>query len=110
MRYSGKFGYAVPTETAPGVWEDVITERDYIGDVVQRTEVLEGDSVLPSYRTTTSISVLSDGVLKQNYADLRYVTYAGERWTVASAVLQPPRIVVYIGEVYNGPIAAPDSP
>lgn len=105
MRYSGKFGLAVPTEIAPGVWDDVITERDYIGDVVQSTEAfsLEG-SVLPQYRTTTSVSVLSDGVLKENYTDLRYVTHAGQRWTIASIAVQPPRLVIYIGEVYNGPI------
>lgn len=106
MRYSGKFGYAVQTETSPGVWEDVITERDHLGDVIQRTEVLGSDSsVLPEYRTTTSISVLSDGTLKTNYQTLRYVWYMGKRWTVASAVLQPPRLIVYIGEVYNGPTA-----
>ena len=104
MRYSGKIGIAVQTETAPGVWEDVITERDYLGNVENRTEVLElGDSVLPEYRTTTSISVLSDGVLKENYSDIRYVTNGGVKWTIASAVLQWPRLVLYIGEVYNGP-------
>lgn len=104
MRYSGKIGYAVPTETAPGVWEDVITEVAALGDVVQRTEVLEGtDSVIPSYRTTTSISVPSGGVLKERYNDLRYVTYMGKNWTISSAVLQPPRLIIYIGEVYNGP-------
>ncbi len=105
MRYSGKFGYAVTTEIAPGVWEDVITEIDKLGDVVQSTETFAlADSVLPQYRTTTSVSVLSDGVLKENYTDLRYVTYAGQRWTIGSIVVQPPRLIIYIGEVYNGPI------
>lgn len=104
MRYSGKIGYAVPTETAPGVWVDVITEHPKIGDVVQRTEVLDGsDSVIPQYRTTTSISVLSDGVLKENYRHLRYVSYMGENWMIGSAVMQDRRLVIYIGEVYDGP-------
>lgn len=104
MRYSGKIGIAVQTETAPGIWKDTITEHSKLGDVKQRTEVLgSDDSVLPQYRTTTSISVLSDGVLKENYKNLRYVTYMGERWTIASVVNEPPRLVLYIGEVYNGP-------
>lgn len=104
MRYSGKIGYAVQTEKAPGIWEDVITERDKLGEVIQRTEALDsGDSVLPQYRTTTSVSVLSDGVLAENYENLRYVTYMGKRWTIASAVMQGVRLVLYIGEVYNGP-------
>lgn len=108
MRYSGKFGFAVPTETVPGVWKDVVTERDYIGDVVQRTETFSvADSVIPQYRTTTSISVLCDGVLKESYKGLRYVEYMGENWVAASVVMQWPRIIVYIGEVYNGPTPAP---
>lgn len=107
MRYSGMIGYAVQTEISPGIWEDTITEVPKLGDVVQRTEVLgSDDSVLPQYRTTTSISVLSDGVLKENYENLRYVTHLGKRWTIASAVFEPPRLVLYIGEVYNGPIPA----
>lgn len=107
MRYSGAIGIAVQTEKSPGIWEDTITEVPKLGDVVQRTEVLgSADSVLPQYRTTTSISVLSDGVLKENYENLRYVTYMGKRWTIASAVIDAPRLVLYIGEVYNGPIPA----
>jgi hypothetical protein len=109
MKYSGKFGISTgQEETSPGVRDDVIVERDYIGDVIQETEnvVVEGE-VLPTMRTTTSFSVISDGVLKEHYRDLRYVTYAGERWSIASVVLQPPRLVVYIGEVYNGPTPEP---
>jgi hypothetical protein len=107
MKYSGKFGLGSTVETVAGVWEDVITEVDYIGDVVQSTEAfsLEG-SVLPQYRTTTSVSVLSGGVDKEDYTDLRYVTYAGQRWTIASVVVEPPRLVIYIGEVYDGPFPA----
>lgn len=105
MKYVGKFGFATgQTETSPGVTEDVIVERDYIGDVVQRTEAFDvAGSVLPQYRTTTSVSVLSDGVLKESYSDLRYISYMGENWTIGSAVLQWPRLIIYIGEVYNGP-------
>lgn len=86
--------------------EDVITQRDYLGDVVQRTEVFStAESVLPQYRTTTSISVLSDGVLAENYRNIRYVSYMGRNWAVSSAVMQFPRLVIYISEVYNGPTA-----
>lgn len=105
MRYSGKVGYAVQTEVSPGVWEDTITERAKLGTVIQRTEALDsGDSVLPQYRTTTSVSVLCDGVLKENYDNLRYVSYMGKNWTISSAVMQWPQLVLYIGEVYNGPL------
>lgn len=104
MRYSGNFGFGEPAETAPGVWEDVVTERPYLGDVKQSTEAFSvAGSVLPQYRTNTSVSVLSDGVLREKYTHLRYVTYMGQKWTIASCVHEPPRIVIYMGEVYNGP-------
>ena len=104
MRWAGKIGYSVQSEVAPGVWDDVITELDRVGDVVQTTEAFyQGESVLPQKRITTSISVVCDGVLKENYEDIRYLTYAGHRWAPSSVVLQWPRIVIYMGERYNGP-------
>ena len=109
MRYSGKIGYAVQTETSPGVWEDTITERAKLGTVKQRTEALDsGSSVLPEYRTTTSVSVLCDGVLKENYDNLRYLSHLGKNWVIASAVMEWPELILYIGEVYNGPLPIPE--
>lgn len=104
MRFSGKIGFATRAETVPGVWEEIITERDYIGDVIQRTERLDrDDSVIPKYRTTTSVSVLSDGVLKQRYSDIRYVHLFGVNWAVNSVINKWPRLEIFIGEEYNGP-------
>lgn len=110
MRYSGKLGIAEKNEVTPGVWEETITEVDALGTVEQRTEVLAtSDTVLPRYTTTTSISVLSPVA---NNSSIRYVTYQGKRWTIGSIVTQFPRIVLYIGEEYHGPIPppAPDGP
>jgi hypothetical protein len=104
MKYSGKIGFASKVETSPGVWEDVITERDYIGDVLQRTERLDtGSTIIPSYRTTTSYSVLSDGVLKERYSDVRYISDQGTRWKVDSIIRKFPRMEMFVSEEYNGP-------
>lgn len=104
MKYSGKIGFASKVETSPGVWEDEITERDYIGDVLQRTERLDtGSTIIPSYRTTTSYSVLSDGVLKERYSDVRYISDQGTRWKVDSIIRKFPRIEMFVSEEYNGP-------
>ena len=112
MRYAGKIGFGTSVEKSPGVWDDEIIERDYLGDVLQSTERLDGDGrILPNYKTTTSISVLSDGVLKERYSDVRYIIFLGTRWTVSSIVHKWPRIEMFIGEVYNGPTPEPpDSP
>lgn len=106
MRYSGKLGIVEQTEVRPGIWEETVTEVPVLGVVRQRTEVLDGsDSVLPSYRTTTSISVPARGVGPLLNTNIRYITYKGIRWQINTIVDEPPRIVIYIGEVYNGPTA-----
>lgn len=109
MRYFGKFGYSTGrVETDPGVWDDVITEVERIGEVVQRTEAFDvAGSVLPRYRTTTSISVLSDGPAMEDYTNLRYVQHKGQNWTIGSIVEEYPRLIIYIGEVYDGPTPEP---
>lgn len=113
MRYSGKFGYSVQTEVSPGVWEDVIAERDTLGRVEQRTEKLSGESdILPRYSTTTSISVLSRGPAVPENGDLVYVTWRGRRWAPGSIVEEYPGLKIFIGEEYHGPLppGAPDTP
>lgn len=107
MRYSGKLGIAQQVEKSPGVWEETITERPVIGDLVQRSETVEtSDEVLPRYRTTTSVSLLDRGVGPQNNSDLRYLTHAGRRWTISSDVSEFPNVVLYFGEEYHGPVPA----
>lgn len=105
MRYSGKLGIAQQTEVSPGVWEETITEHDVVGDMKQRTEALEtGDRIHPRYVTTTSVSVLAFGVGLQDNSMIRYATKAGKRWVISSIVNKPPRLVLYFGEEYHGPI------
>lgn len=107
MRYSGHLGIALPaSEVRPGIWEETITERPILGKVEQRTEALSSSStILPEYRTTTSVTVLSRGPEQLNNADIRYVTYMGTKWAVASIVYEYPHLTIYIGEKYNGPTA-----
>lgn len=104
MRCSEKLGIVEQSEVRPGIWEETVTEVPVLGDVRQRTEVLDGtDAVLPRYRTTTSISVPARGVGPQDNSNIRYITYRGFRWQISTIVDEPPKIVIYIGEVYNGP-------
>lgn len=104
MRYSGALGLVEQTEVRPGIWEETVTEVPVLGTVRQATEVLPNvDSVLPQHTTTTSISVPARGVGPLDNSNIRYITYKGHRWQISSIVDEPPRIVVYIGEKYNGP-------
>lgn len=106
MRWAGKIGYTQNTEIKPGIWDDVITEVSAMGDLVQTTEVLRSEGVLGETATTTSISVVTDGK-RVPLNKIKYVTFDGVRWQIASMVRQPPRLVIYLGEEYNGPLPEP---
>lgn len=104
LRYSGKLGIVQQSEVRPGIWEETVTEVPVLGTVRNRTETLDGaDAVLPRYRTTTSVSVPAREVGPSDNSTIRYLTYKGKRWQIGTIVDDYPEIVIYIGEVYNGP-------
>ena len=108
MRFYGAIGYGETVETSPGsgVHEDTITERSYYGDVVRNTRQLkEGESLNNDLSVGNSISIVADAFANNNFMNIRYIHWAGERWTVSNVDVQPPRLVLRLGEVYNGPPA-----
>jgi hypothetical protein len=102
-KYHGKIGYAQTAETAPGVHEDVITERAYYGDIVQNRRLIRnGDEVNPIVSLGNSISIVADAYAQEHYFAIRYAEWAGVRWTVQDVEVQTPRLLLRLGEEYNG--------
>lgn len=105
-KYHGKVGYGVTTETSPGVYEDVITERLYYGDIVRNSRGLrEGEKVNNDLTVGNSISIVADAYANGHFFAIRYVEWAGVLWTVSDVEVQAPRLILKLGEVYNGPKA-----
>jgi hypothetical protein len=110
-KFSGKVGFGVPTETAPGVHSDVITELSYYGDVVRDARRLsEAEQLNKQISTTNSISIVADAHANANYFAIRFVEWGGVAWTVTEVEVEFPRLILRLGEVYNGPRAAAESP
>jgi hypothetical protein len=107
-RFYGKVGYGASVETAPhsGVWEDVITEVQYMGDVLRNTRQLaSGEKVNDDLTVNNSISIVADAYALENFFAMRYVQWNGTLWFVASVEVQSPRLLITLGGVYNGPTA-----
>jgi hypothetical protein len=111
-RFCGVVGYGESVETKPGVWEDVITERKYYGDVLRNTRMLEpGESVNDDLAVNNSISILADAYANDHFFAIRYIKWAGALWTVNNVEVQSPRLILGMKGVYNGKQAStPDSP
>lgn len=107
-KFHGPVGYGTSVEVSPGVYKDVITERDLYGDVVQNIRQSDdSDSILPDIQVQNQLSLVADAYALNHFFFIRYVKWQGIRWKVATVTVQPPRLLIRIGEVYNGP--TPDS-
>ena len=106
-KWYGVIGFAEPKEIRPGIWDDVITERTYYGQVHQTTRRTQPASqVLDNIEVTNRISILADPFVEQNSHLIRYLTFMNTRWEVSSIEFKYPRLVMTVGGVYNGPKAS----
>lgn len=106
MKFYGEIGYGTAVETAPGVWEDTIVVKEHYGDVLKALRRLEpGESVNDNLVLSNSISVVADAFLSEHFHAIRFVRWAEACWTVTTVEVQPPRLILRLGGVYNGPTA-----
>lgn len=108
-RFSGLVGYGENVETVPGVYADRIVELPYFGDVVRNTRTSQqGDTVNNDLSVGNSISIVADAYANEHFFAIRYVVWAGVKWTVPDVEVQAPRLILRLGGVYNGPGPEPD--
>lgn len=102
-KYHGFVGFAKSDETAPGVWEEVVKEREYFGDVIKnRTSMQQSGVVNTNIVISNNISIVADEYAFENFCDMRYITYLGKKWQITSVELSRPRIIMNVGGIYNG--------
>ena len=102
-KWFGQIGYATTKETTPGVWEEIITEREYFGDVYRNTRKLQSASqVNDDINVSNEISIVADPFARDNFYSMRYVEFMGTKWKVSNIEVQYPRLNLTIGGVYNG--------
>lgn len=104
-KFYGALGFIEEqVETRPGIFEDVVVEHMYYGDVTRSARSLEDGNtqVNPNITITNTFSILADAYLTDHIFALRYIEWMGQRWTVNSVEVQRPRILLRIGGLYNG--------
>ncbi len=103
-KFYGTVGYAETQETRPGINEEIVTERNYAGDVFRNTRKLEaGESINDNVVVNNSISIVAAPYAYKHFFAIRYVKWMGAVWKVTNVEVQSPRLLLTIGGVYNGP-------
>lgn len=102
MRYEGIIGYGISEETAPDVFEQKIVEHHYAGDVIRNnSKWVRGDGLNDDRDVGNRISIVADPFAYQHASNIRYATWLGTKWKVTNFEVEPPRILLDIGGVYN---------
>lgn len=104
-KYAGKIGFVIVSESPAdsGIWVEQPIERTYCGDLIRNTRRMkQSQSLNDNITISNQISIVADPFAKENFHSIRYAEYLGTKWKVTSVEVQYPRLVLELGEVYNG--------
>lgn len=102
-KWYGVIGYAETVEEIPGKWEEIITERNYYGEIGKNSRRLQSsDKINDDINIANEISIVADPFAYQNFHAMRYISFMGANWKISNVDVQYPRLVLTVGGVYNG--------
>ena len=106
MRFYGKVGYQIEVEKEDSVWESQMVATTYYGDVIRNNLRRDaGETINDTINVNNRISIVADPFAFENFQNMKYVEWLKQLWCIKSIELQPPRIILEVGGVYNGEIA-----
>lgn len=105
-RFYGAVGYITEVETAVDVTTNKPVERMYKGELLRNSRRLDnGQDVNDDISISNQVSILADPYANNHIHDMRYVKWRGTVWKVSSVDVEPPRLILSLGGVYNGETA-----
>ena len=102
-KYYGQIGFAESVESAPGVHVEKIVERNYYGELVRNSRRLQSANQLnDNINISNEISIVADPYADKNFHMMRYIEFMGTKWKISNVEVQPPRLILTAGGVWNG--------
>ena len=104
-KYTGVIGYAKTEKISPGVWGNTsIIEKPYCGDVIRNNLGWNNSSkgTIDNLSIDNRISIIADSFAIENSKFMKYITYMGAKWKIKSFEIQYPRMILTMGDEYNG--------
>lgn len=103
-KFYGSIGYVTTVETRPGVWEELVMERKYSGDLLQNRHMVQNaDQLNDNINIANEISIVADPYANGNFYAMRYVVFMGAKWKITNVRVAYPRLILTIGGIYNAP-------
>ncbi len=101
-RWYGIIGFSVQEETSPGIWNEVIEEKNYYGDISNRSRRWQqSQDLIDDVTITNEITITTDPYIIENLTNIKYVVIMGIKWKIANITLSAPRLTLSLGGVYN---------
>ena len=104
-RFYGLIGF-VETQEIPegsGIWVEVPTERKYRGEVSKFGKRWNsGDKVNSDLTISNTISIVADPYVS-------YLRWLENYWEISNVDIEPPRLILTLGGLYNGPTVGTSS-
>ena len=102
-KFYGAIGFEETVETAPGVYVEQITERQYYGDLARVNRRLQtADQLNDNVTISNEISIVADPYANEHFHSMRYAEWQGAKWKVSGVEVKFPRLILTLGGVYNG--------
>ena len=103
-KWYGVIGYGESKVDNTGIAKDVVTERNYSGDVIRNSSrwTANADSTNDDLSINNQFSILADPFAYQNFHSIKYIVFMGTKWKVTSVDVQYPRLILNVGGIYNG--------
>ena len=101
-KWYGKVGFAETRETDLDEWTEVIVERPYPGDILSIARSMQvGSEINNDITISNKISFITDPYARQNFQNIRYVTYMGNKWRVTNVNVEYPRLTLTLGGIWT---------
>ena len=107
-RFSGTVGFLQTVETDPenhpSVYTEVLTERQYYGDVLMHSRRWDQNGNLnENLAISNRISIVADKYARANVGSMRFVRWLGDTWKITNVEVQYPRLILSLGGQYHEP-------
>lgn len=101
-RFYGIVGFASEVEKSPGIWKTDIVEKNYFGNLERVSYANRGSSstINDDIVLQNVISLVSDPFLEENLYQIKYITWKGSKWKIASVEIAHPRVKLNLGGLY----------